>query len=87
MNLLGLDIPTLPEVSLAGITTDGVLLYWKPPDNPHPSLTHAIHVNGIKGKSCPQDLTQYIPNGARRGGVWPRRYINSGDLLEDRPYL
>lgn len=49
VNLLGLDIPPVPEVSLAGITTEGVLLYWKPPDNQHASLTHAIHVNGIKG--------------------------------------
>ena len=49
VNLLGLDIPPVPEVSLAGITADGVLLYWKPPESPHASLTHAIHVNGIKG--------------------------------------
>lgn len=67
MNLLGLDIPPLPEVSLAGITTDGVLLYWKPPDNPHPSLTHAIHVNGIKGESSLQDLTHHVANGACSG--------------------
>lgn len=49
VNLLGLDIPPVPEVSLAGITTEGVLLYWKPPESQHASLTHGIHVNGIKG--------------------------------------
>ena len=50
VTLLGLDIPPTPEVSLAGITSDSVVLYWKPPDQQHASLTHSIHVNGIKGK-------------------------------------
>jgi len=49
VNLLGLEIPPVPDVSLAGITAEGVLLYWKPPEIQHASLTHAIHVNGIKG--------------------------------------
>ena len=46
--LLGLDIPPIPEASLAGITPDSVLLYWKPPDNQAASLKHTIEVNGIK---------------------------------------
>ena len=46
--LLGLDIPPIPEISLAGITSDSVLLYWKPPDNQAASLKHTIEVNGIK---------------------------------------
>lgn len=49
VNLLGLDIPPAPEVSLAGITSDSVVLYWKPPDLQSTSLTHSIHVNGIQG--------------------------------------
>ena len=48
--LLGLDIPPVPEVSLSGITPDSVLLYWKPPDNQAASLKHTIEVNGIKGR-------------------------------------
>lgn len=54
--LLGLDIPPIPEVSLAGITSDSVLLYWKPPDNQAASLKHTIEVNGIKGSLIPCDL-------------------------------
>ena len=50
VDLLGLDIPPIPEVSLAGITAESVLLYWKPPGNQSASLKHAIQVNGIKGK-------------------------------------
>ncbi len=47
--LLGLDIPPVPEVSLAGITSDSVLLYWKPPDMQTASLKLSIRVNGITG--------------------------------------
>ena len=47
--LLGLDIPTVPEVSLAGITSDSVLLYYKPPDTQTAPLKLSIQVNGIKG--------------------------------------
>ena len=54
--LLGLDIPPTPEVSLAGITSDSVLLYWKPPDNQAASLKHTIEVNGIKGSPIPCNL-------------------------------
>ena len=50
VTLLGLDIPPAPEVSLAGITSDSVVLYCKPPDQQYASFTHSIHVNGIKGK-------------------------------------
>lgn len=50
VDLLGLDIPPVPEVSLAGIAAESVLLYWKPLDNQSTSLRYAIQVNGIKGK-------------------------------------
>lgn len=49
VDLLGLDIPPVPEVSLAGITAESVLLYWKSPETHSASLKHAIQVNGIKG--------------------------------------
>ncbi|KAL8656743.1 MAG: hypothetical protein Q9226_002577 [Calogaya cf. arnoldii] len=48
VELLGLDIPPVPDVSLGGISSDSVLLYWKPVDNQSTSLKHAIQVNGIK---------------------------------------
>lgn len=49
VDLLGLDIPSVPDVSLAGITSDSVLLYWKPADSQSSSLKNTIQVNGIKG--------------------------------------
>ncbi|KAL9031972.1 MAG: hypothetical protein Q9196_000045 [Gyalolechia fulgens] len=48
VDLLGLDIPSVPDVSLAGITSESVLLYWKPADNQSASLKNTIQVNGIK---------------------------------------
>ncbi|KAL8642755.1 MAG: hypothetical protein Q9228_000596 [Teloschistes exilis] len=48
IDLLGLDIPSFPDVSLAGITSDSVLLYWKPAEIQSASLKNAIQVNGIK---------------------------------------
>ena len=60
--LLGLDIPPIPEVSLAGITSDSVLLYWKPPANQAQaaSLKHTIEVNGIKGTRLLCDLSSFL---------------------------
>ena len=55
VDLLGLDIPPVPDVSLGGISSDSVLLYWKPVDNQSTSLKHAIQVNGIKGGSRVND--------------------------------
>ncbi|KAL8972219.1 MAG: hypothetical protein Q9197_002884 [Variospora fuerteventurae] len=48
VDLLGLDIPPVPDVSLAGITTDSALLYWKPVDNQSTTSRNTIQVNGIK---------------------------------------
>ena len=58
--LLGLDIPPIPEVSLAGITPDSVLLYWKPPDNQAASLKHTIEVNGIKGRRSLESCQAFL---------------------------
>ena len=49
VDILGIDIPPIPDVALAGITHDSVLLYWKPPENYHAPLKHFIQVNGING--------------------------------------
>jgi hypothetical protein len=50
--ILGLDIPPVPELSLAGITREEVLLYWKQPeDDQFSSLKFDIVVNGITGRS------------------------------------
>ena len=49
IDILGLDIPPIPDVSLAGISSDSALLYWKPPENYQSTSRHFIQVNGING--------------------------------------
>ena len=69
--LLGLDPPTVPEVSLAGITSDSVLLYQNHPDNQPSSLHLAIRVNGIKGCNCSMALRVNNANVSNRSGrIW-----------------
>ena len=46
-DVLGIDVPPVPEVSLSSITKDAILLYWKPPDNYHPPLRQCIQINGV----------------------------------------
>ena len=49
VDVLGIDIPPVPDVSLAGVTSNSALLYWKPPENYNVPLKHFIQVNGING--------------------------------------
>ena len=48
--ILGIDIPPVPDVSLSSITCNSVLLYWKPPENYHFPLRLYIQINGITSK-------------------------------------
>ncbi|KAK4690627.1 hypothetical protein P7C71_g6207, partial [Lecanoromycetidae sp. Uapishka_2] len=46
--ILGLDVPPVPELSLAGINVDSAVLYWnQPEDDQFACLKFAIVVNGI----------------------------------------
>jgi hypothetical protein len=47
VQVLGLEVPVAPLVSLAGIKADGVLLHWKPPDQRASVLKYVIRINGI----------------------------------------
>ena len=47
VQVLGLEVPVAPLVSLAGIKADGVLLHWKPPDQRTSVLKYVIRINGI----------------------------------------
>ncbi|KAF2401668.1 hypothetical protein EJ06DRAFT_547961 [Trichodelitschia bisporula] len=47
INLLGLDVPLAPTLSLAAIKADGVLLNWKAPDQKASGIRHHVQVNGV----------------------------------------
>ena len=64
--ILGLDVPPVPEISLAGITCNEVLLYWKQPEDDHfASLKFDIVVNGITGRFSVYEVLSTSPNS------WP----------------
>lgn len=63
INLLGLEVPVAPLVSLAGIKADGVLLHWKPPDQRSSVVKYVIRINGIDiGDVSPQETSVTIEN-------------------------
>jgi hypothetical protein len=53
VQVLGLEVPGAPLVSLAGIKADGVLLHWKPPDQRTSVLKYVIRINGIDSMGVP----------------------------------
>ncbi|KAF1851569.1 uncharacterized protein K460DRAFT_269167 [Cucurbitaria berberidis CBS 394.84] len=63
VQVLGLEVPVAPLVSLAGIKADGVLLHWKPPDQRASVLKYVIRINGIDiGDISPQETSITIEN-------------------------
>ncbi|CAO2657822.1 Nn.00g070820.m01.CDS01 [Neocucurbitaria sp. VM-36] len=63
VQVLGLEVPVAPLVSLAGIKADGVLLHWKPPDQRASILKYVIRINGIDiGDISPQETSITIEN-------------------------
>ncbi|OAK97501.1 hypothetical protein IQ06DRAFT_295849 [Phaeosphaeriaceae sp. SRC1lsM3a] len=63
VQVLGLEVPLAPLVSLAGIKADGVLLHWKPPAQRLSVLKYVIRINGIDiGDISPQETSITIEN-------------------------
>ncbi len=78
VDLLGLDIPPVPQVSLAGISAESILLYWKPTEVQSVTLKYVIQVNGIKGSYSSIENAANLLN-AWTGTSWrfrPRGYLN-----------
>ncbi|KAF3002679.1 hypothetical protein E8E13_009773 [Curvularia kusanoi] len=62
VQVLGLEVPVAPLVSLAGIKADGVLLHWKSPERVS-VLKYVIRINGIHiGDVAPQESSATIEN-------------------------
>ncbi|KAL9013933.1 MAG: hypothetical protein Q9173_001398 [Seirophora scorigena] len=89
VDLLGLDIPPVPDVSLAGITSDSVLLYWKPVDNQSTTLKNTIQVNGIKVGEFGIKDTSIQVTGLKSGQYYNIRVIatNSADFSTLSPLM
>ena len=75
VQVLGLEVPVAPLVSLAGIKADGVLLHWKPPDQRASVLKYVIRVNGIDSMS---DTPRHnIRTDAPQLATYPHRKLPS----------
>ncbi|KAJ4350913.1 hypothetical protein N0V95_004307 [Ascochyta clinopodiicola] len=62
VQVLGLEVPVAPLVSLAGIKADGLLLHWKSPERAS-VLKYVIRINGIDvGHVAPHDTSVTIEN-------------------------
>ena len=46
INLLGLEVPVPPSLSLAGIKADGFVLHWKGSEQKGIAIRHQLMVNG-----------------------------------------
>ncbi len=49
IQILGVEVPDPPEVSLAGIKSNAIKLHWTPPGSNKPVLKYLIQVNGVVG--------------------------------------
>lgn len=50
INILGVDVPDAPDVSLAGIRADAATLNWTRPRPNRPVRKFLIQVNGVNGE-------------------------------------
>jgi hypothetical protein len=50
INILGVEVPDSPAVSLAGIKVDAITLHWTRPEPNKTVLKYLIQVNGVNGK-------------------------------------
>lgn len=63
VGLLGFEIPSGPQVDLAGVKADGLVLHWKPTDDRKTTHRYDIQVNGsIVGEVSHADTSIVIAN-------------------------
>lgn len=55
IDILKVDVPDAPDVSLGGICSDSATLEWSRPSNTRPVQKYVIQVNGVNGKYFSSD--------------------------------
>ncbi|KAI9730365.1 MAG: hypothetical protein M1834_005875 [Cirrosporium novae-zelandiae] len=81
-DLLGLDVPPPPDVSLTGIRDTEIDLTWKPPEAHNSTAKHIIQVNGINVGETSRSETTITVYGLNPGNLYNIRVIsvNSADF-------
>lgn len=50
INILGIDIPDAPKVTIDNVTSTSVSLHWNPPERASSIVKYILQVDGRKGK-------------------------------------
>ncbi|CAH0029454.1 unnamed protein product [Clonostachys rhizophaga] len=78
INILGVDVPEAPDVSLAGIRADAATLTWTKPPNNRPVQKYLIQVNGINVGESPHDETAITVTGLKPSHFYNIRVVAIG---------
>ncbi|SPO02249.1 uncharacterized protein DNG_04922 [Cephalotrichum gorgonifer] len=78
IDILKVDVPDAPDVSLAGIRSDSATLEWSRPSNTRPVQKYVIQVNGVNVGSPGAQDTAIIVTGLKPGHFYNIRVIAVG---------
>ncbi|KOS19203.1 hypothetical protein ESCO_000290 [Escovopsis weberi] len=78
INILGVDIPEPPDVSLAGIRSDAATLSWTRPSSHRPVQKYSIQVNGVHVGDSPGNEVAITVTGLKPNHFYNIRVVAVG---------
>ncbi|KAL7791360.1 hypothetical protein V8C37DRAFT_161118 [Trichoderma ceciliae] len=78
INILGVDIPEPPDVSLAGIRSDAATLSWTRPTTNRPVQKYSIQVNGVHVGDSPGNEVAITVTGLKPNHFYNIRVVAVG---------
>ncbi|KAI9761330.1 MAG: hypothetical protein M4579_001120 [Chaenotheca gracillima] len=83
IDVLGLDVPAAPQVSLAGIKTDSITVHWLRPENPNSVAKYLIQINGVNVGESSRTETGITVTGLKPDHFYAVRVIavNTNNFL------
>ncbi|KAF4966263.1 hypothetical protein FZEAL_10673 [Fusarium zealandicum] len=78
INILGVDVPEPPDVSLAGIRSDAATLSWTRPNSNRPVQKYTIQVNGVQVGDSPGNEVAITVTGLKPDHFYNIRVVAVG---------
>ncbi|KAK7430272.1 hypothetical protein QQZ08_003247 [Neonectria magnoliae] len=78
INILGVDVPESPDVSLAGIRADAATLTWSRPPSNRPVQKYSIQVNGVHVGDSPGNEVAITVTGLKPDHFYNIRVVAVG---------
>ncbi|KAH7001599.1 hypothetical protein EDB80DRAFT_722670 [Ilyonectria destructans] len=78
INILGVDVPESPDVSLAGIRADAATLSWSHPPSNRPVQKYSIQVNGVHVGDSPGNEVAITVTGLKPDHFYNIRVVAVG---------